>query len=301
MTKGAAAWNRWRVVHPHLRPDLSGADLRGARLAHFRLHHVNLAGCDLTGASLAGADLRGASLRESVLDHTTLTGADLGGAELVRARMTGAVLAGAVLVGANLTGAELQGADLDGAVLHETVFNGSGLTGARNLDRCIHEGPSYLDARTFARSRGLPAVFLRGCGLPQAEIERYPLYEPGLDAAGAAAVRERVRTAAGGGKAYPSCFISYSSRDDRFARKLYGDLVNAGIYCWWAAEDMRIGDSISDVILTEIGMRDKLLLVLSAHSVESAWVKREVRRATAGNRAGVLVPIRIDDAVLRSS
>src|SRR3954464_11203971 len=64
---------------------------------------------------------------------------------------------------------------------------------------------------------------------------------------------------------------------------------------------MKIGDRIEDTIDAAIRRHDKLLLVLSATSVTSAWVRKEVRTALAEEeRHGrtVLFPVRIDDAVM---
>ena len=32
LQEGLDSWNEWRRRHPHIRPDLSGADLKGRRL-----------------------------------------------------------------------------------------------------------------------------------------------------------------------------------------------------------------------------------------------------------------------------
>lgn len=39
-----------------------------------------------------------------------------------------------------------------------------------------------------------------------------------------------------------SCFLSYSSRDDAFARRLYNDLQGKNIRTWFAPEDLQIGN-----------------------------------------------------------
>ena len=38
-----------------------------------------------------------------------------------------------------------------------------------------------------------------------------------------------------------SCFISYASRDQEFAERLYADLQSKGVRCWFAPEDMKNG------------------------------------------------------------
>jgi hypothetical protein len=64
---------------------------------------------------------------------------------------------------------------------------------------------------------------------------------------------------------------------------------------------MRIGDRTRPVINEAIRLHDKLLLVLSQHSIESAWVESEVEAAferERRERRTVLFPIRLDDAVM---
>jgi hypothetical protein len=98
-------------------------------------------------------------------------------------------------------------------------------------------------------------------------------------------------------------FISYSSIDEDFARKVYTDLEQMGISCWFAPEDLEIGQYIEDVIHKAIHDGEKVLLVLSEHSINSPWVKREVQTAfdlekKSGKR--ILLPIKIDNAVNNS-
>ena len=100
-----------------------------------------------------------------------------------------------------------------------------------------------------------------------------------------------------------SCFISYSSQDRDFADRLYADLQAKGIRCWLDHEHLKIGDEIRDVIEVSIRVHDKLLLVLSAHSVASKWVRNEVETALEKERRQrrpVLFPIRLDEAVMET-
>ena len=43
-------------------------------------------------------------------------------------------------------------------------------------------------------------------------------------------------------------FISYSSKNDDFARHLHDDLQEAGVRCWFVPEDLKIGDRSHMVI-----------------------------------------------------
>src|SRR5947209_8517368 len=75
---------------------------------------------------------------------------------------------------------------------------------------------------------------------------------------------------------YHSCFISYSHKNEDFTKRLYADLQSHGVRCWFAPEDLKIGEKWRDRIDEAIHVHDKLLLVLSQHSVASVWVEREV-------------------------
>lgn len=85
--------------------------------------------------------------------------------------------------------------------------------------------------------------------------------------------------------------------------RLHTDLQNKGIRCWFAPEDMKIGDRIRSRIDEVIHLHEKLLLVLSEHSIRSDWVEKEVETAFEKEREGgstVLFPVRLDDAILES-
>jgi len=238
------------------------ADLRGDRFWGADLRDADLCGANLYGANLGEADLGGANLGE----------ADLGGADLGRT----------FLRGANLSGAFLREANLSRVSLFETVFIDTDLTAVQGLETCEHYGPSTLDHRTLAKSGLLPLAFLRGCGLPDALIDYLPslLNEPFQ---------------------FYSCFISYTSKDYAFANLLYADLQNKGVRCWFAPEDMKIGDRLRPRIDETIRLYDKLLLVLSKTSVASQWVEQEVETALARERqqgTTILFPVRIDNTVM---
>jgi hypothetical protein len=98
-----------------------------------------------------------------------------------------------------------------------------------------------------------------------------------------------------------SCFISYSTKDQVFANRLYADLRQKGVRCWLATEDLKIGDKFRTSINDAIRLHDKLVVVLSDQSVKSIWVEDEVEAAFEKERTNggtVLFPIRLDDAVM---
>ncbi|HMD97208.1 MAG TPA: toll/interleukin-1 receptor domain-containing protein [Terriglobia bacterium] len=99
-----------------------------------------------------------------------------------------------------------------------------------------------------------------------------------------------------------SCFISYSSQDDEFARRLHADLQQNGVRCWFAPEDLKIGDKFRTRIDESIRVYDKLMVILTEHSLASPWVEEEVEAALEKERKQsgklALFPIRLDDAVM---
>jgi hypothetical protein len=257
LEQGVELWNAWRHDNKAITPDLGGTNLSEANLSKVDFTRVNLFSAKLIGASLAEAQLTHASLIETDLTRADLNEANIYGANLTWTSLTNAHLTSAILVHTQFIGVDLTGADLSRAMLFETVFSNTNLTAVRGLETCDHGGPSTLDHRTLAKSGLLPLTFLRGCGLPDALID----YLPSL-------LGEPIR--------YDSLFISYASQDQAFAERLYADLQNKGVRCWYAPEDMKIGDEFRSRIDASIHLQDRLLLILSEHSIKSRWVQKEV-------------------------
>jgi uncharacterized protein YjbI with pentapeptide repeats len=270
--------------------DLCGAHLRRADLRQANLRWANLSGADLgEGATLSGANLHAADLVGTLLRNADLSGADLREANLSRADLRDANLSEANLseadrheadlAQANFSRADLRGADLSQARLSQTIFGDTDLRGAQGLGACQHWGPSTLDHRTLVRSGRLPLAFLRGCGLPDKLID----YLPSL-------LNEPIQ--------FYSCFISYTTRDEGFAQRLHADLQDNGVRCWFAPHDIQGGKKIHEQIDEAIRIYDRLLLVLSGHSINSEWVRTEIakarKRELRENRR-MLFPVRLVD------
>ena len=212
-------------------------------------------------------DLRGA--------HLSYT--NLRGAKLVRALLSEANLGSADLTGANLSNANLSGADLRSARLIDTIFGNTNLTDAKGLATCKHMGPSIVDNSTLAQSGGLPLAFLRGCGLPDNLME----YLPSL-------LNQAIQ--------FYSCFISYSTQYQDFADRLHSDLQDKGVRCWFAPHDIAGGKKIHEQIDEAIRAYDRLLLILSDHSMKSSWVETEIakaRKRELREKRRMLFPVRL--------
>ncbi len=265
LKQGVETWNQWRTDHPDIRPDLAEAELSG----------TNLSGVNLNGTDLSKADLRGVKL-----SRANLSGADLFFADLCEANLNGANLNAADLSWTNLNGANLRGADVKGVNVGGTIFANLDLSQVKGLENIHHWSPSSVGTDTVYRSQGkIPEIFLRGAGVPDNFIEY-------------------MRSLAGPSFEYHSCFISYSTKDQEFAERLYADLQAKGVRCWFAPHDMKGGKKIHEQIDRAIQFQYRVLLILSPASMSSNWVKTEISKARKREEAekrDVLFPIRLVD------
>jgi hypothetical protein len=272
--------------------DLSGLALDGLELAEANLKRANLSKASLRGVNLKWADLTEANLKEASLADADLTraklrGADLRGANLCGANLSLAVLGEAKLGGSWLIGAvirpiDFEDADLTEAVLGFTVIADADLRGVKGLAKVFHASHSRLDIDTLYQSRGeIPKAFLRGCGVPETLIN----YLPSL---------------IGRPLEFFSCFISYTEADDDFSQRLYNDLQGEGVRCWRWRDDAKWGSTLIGEVDQAIRLYDKLIVILSADSLRSEPVIREIERALqkeAREKKEVLFRITIDDAI----
>jgi uncharacterized protein YjbI with pentapeptide repeats len=294
LRQGVGEWNTWRTKNPDVRPELNGANLCHTYLYHINFQEANLRGANLRGSNLQEADLQDADLQDADLQGVNFQDGCLIGANLIRSQLTRAFLIGANLQHADLTQANLQEVDfrwaefgattLHRATVGGTIFDALDLRGTCGLDTTQHISLSTIGIDTLYRSGGaIPEIFLRGCGVPDSMIE----YARSL----VAATRPID---------YYSCFISYADEDRGLAERLYADLQAKGVRCWCAPHDLEIGESILAGIDRGIRLYDKVLLILSMASVESAWIEQEVNMTLArerNERRRILFPIRIDDSV----
>jgi len=300
LKQGAKVWNEWRSKHSNDSIVLDGAKLRGYDLWKADLSEANLIGADLKGANLGRA-----IIRDSHLLSTNFEEANLGSADLRRAALFDANLSKADLIEADLSGAHLDRVKFSGARIGNTVFSFTILSSAIGLATVQHVFPSSLGVETIQQSNGqIPEIFLRGCGLSDLDIEHAKLAAPGLDAEQVTNITYKMHQLyVKSGIEYYSCFISYNSKDEEFAKQLHDDLQNNGVRCWFDREDLKIGDAIRPTIDRQIRLRDKLLVILSENSIKSEWVGDEVEGALEeeqkGNRS-VLFPIRLDDTALNT-
>ncbi len=141
-----------------------------------------------------------------------------------------------------------------------------------------HVAPSTIGVDTIYSSKGkIPEEFLRGAGVPENFIEY-------------------MRSLVANPIEYYSCFISYSSKDEEFARRLHADLQTKGVRCWFAPHDVQGGRKLHEQIDQAIRVHERVLLILSAHSMNSEWVKTEIakaRKREVEQKKQVLFPLRL--------
>jgi hypothetical protein len=274
LKQGVQVWNRWRQNNPALRPELSSADLteinfdvafsilddhgehkpgtvashgvnlKGAVLKHAKLAAIEVRLGEFDGADLFGADFRGSRL----LEQTSFRDADLKGTQLLRT---------------TFSDCDLTGTDFSRSVMSRSLVTDVDLSMAKGLETVLHRGPSIIAMDALVRSHGnIPASFLRGAGVPEPFIVHLKALIGSM---------EPIQ--------FYSCFISYSTKDQDFAERLYADLQAKGVRCWFAPHDIQAGKKIHQQIDEAIRIYERLLLIMSDHSMSSEWVKTEIANA----------------------
>jgi len=279
LKQGVEAWNRWRKEKTGIKPDLSGATFcsidtssisNGFVIEGDLLGNINLDGTRLIFTDFFHANLYQASFK----------GADLSYARLVAATLIDADFRGANLFNTDLSEADLTNADMTGAYFGATTFGSNNLSEVKGLDNIHHYHPSTIGIDTIYKSKGqIPESFLRGCGVPDDFITfAHSLVTKAIE--------------------FYSCFISYSTKDEEFAKRLHSRMRDNHLRVWFAPEDIKGGQKIHEQLERAIQVHDRLLIVLSESSMQSEWVMTEIRNARQAeiieNRRK-LFPIRLVD------
>jgi len=252
LKQGAKERNSWREKNSYeVDWNMAGKVFASADLVLGDLSHTDLAGANLSDLALSSVNFSGSDLSNANLWGADLSGAKLNAANLRRADLTEA----------RLSGTDLEETDLTDVQVGYTSFSNVDLSVARGLETVRHAGPSSIGPDTIYKSRGkIPDIFLRRCGVPD-EFIAY------------------IGSMVGRSLEFYSCFISYSTRDQEFADRLYADLQSNGVRCWFAPHDVHGGRKIHERIDEAIRLHYKLLLILSENSMNSSWVKTEVANA----------------------
>jgi uncharacterized protein YjbI with pentapeptide repeats len=276
LKQGVKAWNSWRMANDGLEPDLSdvpilegarlsGFDLSDANFSHSNLQRAKISITDLHAANFTGASLRGAEIVGVSLAGADLTETDLRGARISQSTFGDTTISPTIRVVMRPEPTVFRGTRFDGARISLCYFHGVDLSEAHGLGSVETGAPSSIDIDTIYLSKGkIPESFLRGAGVP----ENFITY---------------MRSLTGAAFDFYSCFISYSTKDQDFADRLYADLQAKGVRCWFAPHDIQGGRKVHEEIDEAIRVYDKLLLILSDASMNSNWVKTEIANAPKSN------------------
>jgi len=186
LKQGVKAWNEWRKVNPHFKPDLRGANLIETGFAGIAM--ANLSGADLREAwghghfalevDFSNADLRkaffqdckffSANFKNANLSESTFSGCEFPNANFEFCNLTRACLYMSTL-GANFYGADLCEADLRCCLLIHAKFKNANINGAL----------LWGTSRDFWKIEGVRCdyVYWDGPGKQRCPKERY--FEPG--------------------------------------------------------------------------------------------------------------------------
>lgn len=286
LKQGVKVWNRWREDNPRIFADLSHTelndlDLEGANLGLTDLRVTKISECNLSSAIFSNA-----SMTHTTFNNVQLVGTDLSKLNIVYNTFGHCDLEKAILTtsirNTHFYGADLKDTDFSFAYMSANSFSNVDLSPAKGLETIKHHSSSTIGIDTLYKSAGkIPVEFLRGCGVP----EDFIIFIPSLIGA-----KEAIQ--------FYSCFISYSSKDEEFAQRLFSRMRDKKLRVWFAPEDMRGGRKFVEQIEQAIQLHDRLLLILSEESMKSNWVIREIKRARKTEREQdrrKLFPIRLVD------
>jgi hypothetical protein len=302
LKKGPVAWNAWRRKHRKVVPDLSNADFHGFTFDDTYLKSKSIAfdfqKSNLSHSKFYDVSFTGVDLSNSDLSHSNFVNAKFYACNFINANCREASVGGATFHG----GCDLRGADFSGcsadytdfadswldrvvfdnSYFSGTIFSCNDLSTTRGLETIEPDMPCVIGLETIFLSKGkISESFLRACGAPDDFIAYIPSLIGAMD-----------------GIQFYSCFISYSSKDDAFARRLHSRMRDEHLRVWFAPEDLKGGRKTHEQIEEAIRVFDKLLVVLSDNSLQSEWVMTEIRRARKRERETgkrKLFPIRLVD------
>lgn len=98
----------------------------------------------------------------------------------------------------------------------------------------------------------------------------------------------------------PKIFLSHSSKDKPFVRRLASDLNRNGVRVWFDEQELSPGDSLVSKVERGLDTSMVVVVVISQNSVNSNWVRSELNyaldRQSAKAEGMRIIPVKIDDA-----
>jgi uncharacterized protein YjbI with pentapeptide repeats len=236
--------------------DFSGSNLSGSNFSRSRLDSMDIKGTFTGYTSLTDCNLRRTKWEPSKLHYVRANNADFSHAEFNGATLEHCQFQNAkftkAFIAAAFDGSDIRGADFTGSHIFASSFFNVDLSVAKNLNSASYHGDSRIDYQTIKLSQSVPTPLLAACGVAHFHI-------PFIDAISKNSAK------------HPSCFISYSVKDDKFIERFRNQLANNGVRSWFAPRDLPFGASTRDVIESQIRSHDRLIVVLSKSSLQSQW------------------------------
>ncbi len=102
----------------------------------------------------------------------------------------------------------------------------------------------------------------------------------------------------------PAVFISHSSANKTFVKRLAMDLAQRGFEVWYDEWRLDVGARLTETIRASLGASSFVLVAMSAEMLASDWVKREIDQALEIERTekrDIILPVRLDDSELPAS
>jgi hypothetical protein len=98
-------------------------------------------------------------------------------------------------------------------------------------------------------------------------------------------------------------FISHSSKDKEFAKKLMHALNAYKLSVWFDTRELKPGDDLRKSIKGGIDSSTFFLVLLSPDSIKSKWVRFELREALrqqkeTDNTGPVIIPVKIKECTI---
>ena len=88
-------------------------------------------------------------------------------------------------------------------------------------------------------------------------------------------------------------FLSYSSKDEDFAKKLVNDIEKRGLKCWMSCRDILPGEDYQSAIVNAMERSVAMLLLFSGNANRSKEIAKELALASLRNKP--VIPARIED------
>lgn len=249
-------WNSWRRDKGSTPIDLTGANLSGADLTNADFKEVILKDADLSRAilikaNLSGADLTGADLSEAALINVNGTGCILSYAYLYNTDCSDSIFIEAQLIHSNLREAVLRGARLDAAVIQHTDLTNADMAHSSLQDtRC--EKVHFTGAHIYGwktRDWKPREVHCEYIYINEAGTERLPKkrkFRPGEFEGyiiNLYHTRATPKKTVQHGRTLHHVFLSHSSDDAEYVKKLANALEIHGITVWYERQRLQPGVS----------------------------------------------------------